>query len=129
MWDIAWNFGAPYAEEVNITQQLESMVANYLLCLAFNILYKGNYRHRYSCLYACSSTESARLVQSQNISDAEMANFFKGVITTQNLILHLTGQWLRCRTCVAKKFAIWAINVGMVKYQHSKQVMKEKVDR
>ena len=92
MWDIAWNFGAPYAEEVNITQQLESMVANYLLCLAFNILYKGNYRHRYSCLYACSSTESARLVQSQKISDAEMANFFKGVVTIQNLILHLTGQ-------------------------------------
>lgn len=27
MWDIAWNFGAPYAEEVNITQQLEGMVA------------------------------------------------------------------------------------------------------
>lgn len=48
MWDIAWNFGAPYAEKVNITQQLEGMVANYfknLLCLAFNILYKGNYRH------------------------------------------------------------------------------------
>ena len=87
MWDIAWNFGAPYAEKVNITQQLEGMVANYfknLLCLAFNILYKGNYRHWYSCpifQYACSSTESARLVQSRNISDAEMANFFKGVIT------------------------------------------------
>ena len=33
-------------EKVNITQQLEGMVANYfknLLCLAFNILYKGNY--------------------------------------------------------------------------------------
>lgn len=46
MW--AWNFGAPYAEKVNITQQLEGMVANYfknLLCLAFNILYKGNYCH------------------------------------------------------------------------------------